>query len=405
MITELDLDRVLASWLVEGTERAHPEDVAAALRQVERTRQRHRRRGWRRDVVLPLRAGRSWLMAAVALGIVIGTWSGFGGASQRVVSASITAADFPWAAANPAPDTVAFVAQLPANAPEGTSWRAATYDRFELDRWTQSDLEQTSVRAGQPLLGTSAERQPDAQTATFTVTVRPKAFEGSILVSPGTPVGVDADAVVREIGAGGWLASIQVPDRAAYTVTARSPRLGDPTVVTGDLLRQASRVPPPQLVDGYTAVPEGALGPAARRLLSEILASTPYRDPYDLAVAVETYLKDPANFTYSTQPAGCIGGSLVECFAQTRTGYCMHYATTMAVLLRAALPGDPIPTRLVQGFLPGQRSNGTETVATRLAHAWVEVYFQGYGWIPFDPTGGSVGRPSTITDRAPVAAP
>ena len=64
----------------------------------------------------------------------------------------------------------------------------------------------------------------------------------------------------------------------------------------------------------------------------------------------------------------------------------------MAILLRAANPDNPIPTRLVQGFLPGdrvgQRRDGHE-LARR--HAWVEVYFPGYGWIPFDPTGGGVG--------------
>ncbi len=89
----------------------------------------------------------------------------------------------------------------------------------------------------------------------------------------------------------------------------------------------------------------------------------------------------------------------MECFARTRQGYCLHYASTMAILLRAAgqLTADnPIPTRLVQGFLPGDRVGATETVRNKGAHAWVEVFFPDYGWIPFDPTGGGVGRPSAI---------
>ena len=79
----------------------------------------------------------------------------------------------------------------------------------------------------------------------------------------------------------------------------------------------------------------------------------------------------------------------------------------MAVLLRAANPDNPIPTRLVQGFLPGERLGNVETVRNRAAHAWVEVYFPGYGWVLFDPTGGGVGRPSEIPlgPEVPSAAP
>ena len=70
-------------------------------------------------------------------------------------------------------------------------------------------------------------------------------------------------------------------------------------------------------------------------------------------------------------------------------------------------PDTPIPTRLVQGFLPGKRTGNTETVENLDAHAWVEVYFPGYGWIPFDPTGGGVGQPTVIADgpTLPPATP
>jgi hypothetical protein len=64
----------------------------------------------------------------------------------------------------------------------------------------------------------------------------------------------------------------------------------------------------------------------------------------------------------------------------------MHFATSMALMLRSL----DIPTRVAQGFLPGDRAaNGIETVRNSSAHAWVEVYFPGFGWYPFDPTGGT----------------
>jgi hypothetical protein len=78
----------------------------------------------------------------------------------------------------------------------------------------------------------------------------------------------------------------------------------------------------------------------------------------------------------------------------------------MAMMLRAAYPDDPVPTRLVQGFLPGDRSGTTETVLNKNAHAWVEVYFPGYGWIPFDPTGGNLAQlPAIPAGPAVVASP
>jgi hypothetical protein len=92
---------------------------------------------------------------------------------------------------------------------------------------------------------------------------------------------------------------------------------------------------------------------------------------------------------------------VAECFVVSRRGYCEYYATAMAVMLR--LRG--IPTRFVEGFLPGDRdARGVETVRRARAHAWVEVYFPEYGWVDFDPTGGGVARDTSLPAGAPVAS-
>ena len=71
---------------------------------------------------------------------------------------------------------------------------------------------------------------------------------------------------------------------------------------------------------------------------------------------------------------------------ETREGFCEHIASAMAVLLRAS----GIPTRLVTGFGPGDRNpfTGYWEVRASDAHAWVEVFYPGVGWIPYDPTFG-----------------
>ena len=70
-------------------------------------------------------------------------------------------------------------------------------------------------------------------------------------------------------------------------------------------------------------------------------------------------------------------------------GYCQYFASAMGSMLRSL----GIPTRLVSGYGPGttraqsgRAGQREQTVSTSDAHSWVEAYFPGYGWIPFEPT-------------------
>jgi transglutaminase-like putative cysteine protease len=89
-------------------------------------------------------------------------------------------------------------------------------------------------------------------------------------------------------------------------------------------------------------------------------------------------------------------------FATFKKGYCQYYAATMAVILRDM----GVPTRIAEGFLPGSRdpNSGIELVQASSAHAWVEVYFEGYGWVPFNPTGGDVVQLAPLPSGNPVAS-
>ena len=69
---------------------------------------------------------------------------------------------------------------------------------------------------------------------------------------------------------------------------------------------------------------------------------------------------------------------------RSKSGYCEYFAAAMAVMLRTL----NVPSRLVNGFQTGtyNRMGKDFVVRARDAHSWVEVYFTGYGWVPFDPT-------------------
>src|SRR6185312_3570073 len=105
---------------------------------------------------------------------------------------------------------------------------------------------------------------------------------------------------------------------------------------------------------------------------------------YDKAHAISDYFTNGKNgFVYSLSTAPDDGSNALVQFLTKKVGFCQQYAAAAAVLMREA----GLPARVVIGYThqdPG--ADGTFIVTTRDAHSWVEVYFSGIGWIPFDPT-------------------
>lgn len=148
----------------------------------------------------------------------------------------------------------------------------------------------------------------------------------------------------------------------------------------------------PDWLAPYASLPES--GYRSPQVLDRIrqLALTVTEDanavtPYDKAAAIEAYLRDPNNFTYTLnltkhRPADV---DPIEFFLFTsHEGYCEFFASAMGDMLRSL----GIPTRLVNGFGPGTLDSSKNVMVVRSvdAHTWVEVYFPKYGWIPFEPT-------------------
>lgn len=156
---------------------------------------------------------------------------------------------------------------------------------------------------------------------------------------------------------------------------------------------------PQEIKNKYLQLPD--LLPDRVGALAEKLTSSS-GNRYDAVTAVKDYLQNGFSYTLDTvvPPAGA---DFVDHFLyETKQGYCVHFATAMTVLLRSA----GIPARYVQGYGPGTQQEDTTPAKYLItqgdAHAWVEVYFAGAGWVPFDPTpalGGGFTAPAQ-----PVAA-
>lgn len=285
-------------------------------------------------------------------------------------------------------------------------WRIAAYDRFNFFGWEWTEPTRIPRPAGEELLADTldAPREQGGEDVIFTVT--PAGLRSPYAVSPLVPVKVDRDSQVLGLGENGFFQAIQIEGRQPYVLTARIPLVGDdqPGALTQNVLRVAGTDYPDEIRERYLEVPAGTIGEEAQKVLDDVLEKAPADNPFDVANTMVRELQS-TRFKYDSNVAdvACGERSAAECFAWSRRGYCQHYATLMTLLLRA----HDIPARFVQGFLPGSLNplTGVEEISNSGAHAWVEVYFPGHGWVIFDPTGGGISQVDPLPSGRPVAGP
>ena len=103
--------------------------------------------------------------------------------------------------------------------------------------------------------------------------------------------------------------------------------------------------------------------------------------PYDAVKAIENRLQEDYRYAerVPTRPIPLHGFLFEE-----RAGYCQQFSGAMALMLRMI----GVPARVAAGFSPGSYNKDSDEYRVRDldAHSWVEVYFTGIGWVPFDPT-------------------
>jgi transglutaminase-like putative cysteine protease len=188
-----------------------------------------------------------------------------------------------------------------------------------------------------------------------------------------------------------------------YTVRSVRP------AITREVLAAANGTPR-GLSPAVQAVPRGV--PASvRAAANEVTRGS--TTAFERALALQNWLR---TFQYSEQAPvddgyDGTGMDVLETFLQKRSGYCVHFSAAMAVMARL----EGIPSRIAVGFAPGRPTGQTVAIPSaqalaefqvdgRDAHAWPELYFEGLGWVPFEPTPSRGVTPAYATaDTGPLA--
>lgn len=174
---------------------------------------------------------------------------------------------------------------------------------------------------------------------------------------------------------------------ATYTVSYQ------PLSFSINQLQNSSEQDPDYISNKYLQLP-GDLPDRVHELSAEIVGGLNTR--YDKAKAIENYFSTNG-YTYQIEDVSIpeAGEDYVDQFLfETRAGYCDNFSTSMVVMLRSL----DIPARWVKGFTAGDYAASQPEllpedyvlyeISNNNAHSWVEVYFPGSGWVPFEPTSG-----------------
>lgn len=251
-------------------------------------------------------------------------------------------------------------------------WRYATYDFYNGRGWNTGNTTEQIFPPNKPILLAAAGEYPLYKSISLDIDLAADRY--GLLVAAGQLLAVNRETIVAWRSTGDMFAA-QV-EAEQYTVSSLVPDF------TADKLRAAGTDYPDAIRQTYLQLPD-ALPRRLRDLALQLTAAEP--TPYDRAVAIERFLR---SYPYTLDiPQPPTGVDIADYFLfELQTGYCDYYATAMVVLSRAA----GLPARLAIGYTAGTYDLLTArfTVTRLNAHAWVEIYFTGLGWIPFEPTGG-----------------
>ena len=283
--------------------------------------------------------------------------------------------------------------------------RTRTHDIWLGHGWDSTTGPKRGVAAGDLLFGVPTSERPTVDegdgVSLASITIEMRRSLGRQLFTAGSPLEVYAPVQITEPAGLPLLGYIEaanaIGEGESYTQAV--------------LISEATEA---QLAAAGTAYPQAVkdLYLSTRGITDRVAAlarevTEGADNPYEQAKALARYLRGP-DFTYSTRGLEVPrGADLVDTFLfgeNGKIGYCQHYASAMALMARSL----GLPARVAVGFAPGEAA-GEDLWLVRQAnaHAWVEIFFPGYGWQIFEATKSIDPRfvRDSGADAGPVSPP
>ena len=274
--------------------------------------------------------------------------------------------------------------------PDPQYLRMYTLDEFDGEGWRSSD---PTGSDGQTLTVPTVLPQPssyapppDSQTQPYTFTVLTDFDASHALPMAQTPEQItagDLGDVTWDPARGQAFVDGGLDAGLEYTVRSRV------VVPTAEQLERVHNLTSLQYGQ-WTRLPgEEVLDPRIEQLAKAWTADA--ASDYEKVLAIQQHFHSDG-FQYSTDvDVADDPDALLTFLTQTKAGFCQQYATAMAVLVREL----GLPARVAVGYQSGTlQDDGRYLVQSDDAHAWVEVYFEGYGWLQFEPTPGHGTHPN-----------
>ena len=259
-------------------------------------------------------------------------------------------------------------------------WRGLAFDTYTGRGWRMSDHAVEEFASSEqsrivPRLGPDEPWPAGSEQSIQTFYVEAEqpnvifaAYRPFEVFFPTGTIGVDRYAGMRS--------PLRLEPGMVYSVISRVPAPG------AALLARGHGDVPPHIRARYLQLP--AISSRVRRLASDLTAGV--ESPYQRAEAIRRYLQHGFTYTLQAPLLPDHADAVDEFLFVTRQGSCETFASALAVLLRAA----GVPARLVTGYTTGSYNvfTGYYEVRNSDAHAWVEMFQPGAGWIEFEATPG-----------------
>ncbi len=272
---------------------------------------------------------------------------------------------------------------LRVRSPEPLLWRGGTLDFFDGVRWSSTT---------EPGVDYGEEVAEGVATRTVVQRIEVLQAETDLLFGGYRMTDVSVPGAQQSTDAS-WSTGTPLTRGFSYRVRSQIPQ---PTAAQ---LEGAGSGYPDDVQEKFLQLPEdrpGVLPETAEKIRRDYdLADA---TPYEKARAIERYLIYDGGFTYNLDVDYNRADQAIEEFlGEGKEGFCTQFATSMALLAREL----DVPSRVVYGATTGEEDDNNEYVVTGYnMHTWVEIYFPGVGWYPFEPTPGSE-IPSTMQANAP----